>query len=141
MNKKFIITVLLAIVVVLTVSAQLTDWQNLTNKNFVSRIIHDDNNLYVGTKGGGIIKIDKQSGEQTVFSRADESMTDNTIQDMAIHNGALWVGTGYNGLAKIADGYIKSSTRETRETPKRPTPNDQHQLQVFVCIYWANASL
>ena len=73
----------------------------------MSRIIHDDNNLYVGTKGGGIIKIDKQSGEQTVLSRADESMTDNTIQDMAIHNGALWVGMGYNGLAKIADGYIE----------------------------------
>ena len=107
MNKKTIFTVLLAIVVALTANAQLTGWQNLTNKNFVSRIIHDENYLYVGTKGGGIIKIDKQSGEQTVLYRADGSMTDNTIQDMAIHDGALWVGTGYNGLAKITDGQIE----------------------------------
>lgn len=107
MKKQTIITALLAIVAVLTAKAQLTDWQNLTNKNFVSRIIHDENFLYVGTKGGGIIKIDKQSGEQTVLYRADGSMTDNTIQDMAIHDGALWVGTGYCGLAKITDGHIE----------------------------------
>ena len=107
MNKKSIITALFAIVVALTANAQLTDWQNLTNKNFVSRIIHDQNYLYVGTKGGGIIKIDKQSGEQTVLCRADGSMTDNTIQDMAIHDGALWVGTGYSGLSKITDGHIE----------------------------------
>ena len=34
-------------------------------------------------------------------------VTDNTIMDMAIHDGALWVGTGYNGLAKITDGHIE----------------------------------
>ena len=47
--------------VTLTVMAQLTNWQNLANKDFVSRIIHDENFLYVGTFGGGIIKIDKQA--------------------------------------------------------------------------------
>lgn len=104
--KQTIITVLLAIVTV-AANAQLTDWQNISSKNFVSRIIHDENYLYVGTKGGGIIKIDKHSGEQTVLCRADRSMTDNTIQDMTIHDGALWVGTGYNGLAKITDGRIE----------------------------------
>ena len=107
MNKKNIITALLTIVATFTANAQLTDWQNLSNKNFVMRIIHDENYLYVGTKGGGLIKIDKQSGEQTVLYRADGSMTDNTIEDMAIHDGALWVGTGYNGLAKITDGHIE----------------------------------
>ena len=91
----------------LTAKAQLTDWQNISSKNFVTKIIHDENYLYVGTHGGGIIKIDKQSGEQTVLYRADGSMTDNTIRDMTIHDGALWVGTGYNGLAKITDGNIE----------------------------------
>jgi len=107
MKKQTIITALFAIVAVLTAKAQLTDWQNLTNKNFVSRIIHDETYLYVGTMGGGLIKINKQTGEQTVLCRADGSMTDNTIVDMAIHDGALWVGTGYNGLAKITDGHIE----------------------------------
>ena len=106
MSKQTILTTLLCLAA-LTAKAQLTDWQNLSSKNFVSHIIHDENYLYVGTKGGGIIKIDKHSGEQTVLCRADGSMTDNTIQDMVIHDGALWVGTGYNGLAKITEDHIE----------------------------------
>ena len=104
--KQVILTILLFLVA-LSSNAQLTDWQNLTNKNFVSRIVHDENYLYVGTRGGGIVKIDKQSGQQSVLKRADGTMTDNTIVDMAIHDGVLWVGTGYYGLTKISGGKIE----------------------------------
>ena len=104
--KKTIIIAFLCLIAQ-TAKAQLTDWQNLTNKNFVSRIIHDENYLYVGTRGGGLIKIDKQTGEQTVLCRANGTMTDNTIEDMVVHDGTLWVGTGYSGLAKITDGNIE----------------------------------
>lgn len=107
MMKKLTILSILLCLVMSTVKAQLTDWQNISSKNFVTKIIHDENYVYVGTHGGGIIKIDKQSGEQTVLYRADGSMTDNTIRDMTIHDGALWAGTGYNGLAKITDGHIE----------------------------------
>ena len=101
-----IIIVLLALVA-LPANAQLTDWQNISSKNFVMKIIHDQNFLYVGTKGGGIVKIDKQSGQQTVLKRADRSMIGNSITDMALHNGELWVGTEYNGLAKVTDSGIE----------------------------------
>ena len=104
--KRTILTTILCLAV-LSVNAQLTDWQNLTNKNRVWRIIHDENFLYVGTLGGGIVKIDKETGEQTVLSRANGSMTDNSICDMALHDGELWVGTNYYGLAKLADGNIE----------------------------------
>lgn len=87
--------------------AQLTDWQNISSKNFVMKIIHDGNFLYVGTKGGGIVKIDKQSGQQTVLKRADGSMTGNSITDMTLHDGELWVGTEYNGLARVNDSGIE----------------------------------
>ena len=105
MKRTIFITFLC--LVTLTMMAQLTDWQNLTNKDFVSRIIHDENFLYVGTLGGGIIKIDKQTGEQTVLCRANGGTTDNSIVDMVIHDGDLWLGTDYYGLAKISDGYIE----------------------------------
>ena len=104
MLRKIII-VLLAIIAI-TANAQLTDWQNISSKNFVTKIIHDENFLYVGTKGG-IVKIHKQSGEQTVLKRADGSMTGNSITDMALHNGDLWVGTEFNGMAKVTDGGIE----------------------------------
>jgi ligand-binding sensor domain-containing protein len=104
--KRIILSLILALVTVM-VYAQLTDWQNISSKNFVSKIIHDQNYLYVGTKGGGIVKIDKLSGQQTILKRADGSMTGNSITDMALHNGELWVGTEYNGLAHVADGDIE----------------------------------
>ncbi len=104
--NKVIIALLLALATV-TAHAHLTDWRNISSKNFVMKIIHDKNFLYVGTRGGGIVKIDKQSGLQTVLKRADGSMTGNFIADMAFHNGELWVGTEFNGLAKVTDGGIE----------------------------------
>ena len=104
--KKTILNTLFFLIAI-TAQAQLTDWQNISSKNFVTKIIHDQNFLYVGTKGGGIVKIDKQSGEQTVLKRADESMTGNAITDMVLHDGELWVGTEYNGLAKVTDNGIE----------------------------------
>ena len=103
--KRIILSFILALAT-FTAHAQLTDWQNISSKNFVTKIIHDQSFLYVGTKGG-IVKIDKQSGEQTVLKRADGSMTGNSITDMALHDGELWVGTEYNGLAKVTDGGIE----------------------------------
>ena len=103
--KKTILSLIIVLATV-TTQAQLTDWQNISSKNFVTKIIHDQNFLFVGTKGGGIVKIDKQSGEQTVLKRADGSLTDNAITDMALHDGELWVGTEYNGLAKVTEGGI-----------------------------------
>lgn len=106
--KKSIITVIFLFVTAIT-SAQhiLTDWQNITSKNFVSRIIHDQNYLYVGTMGGGLIKINKQTGEQTLLCRANGDITDNSIIDMALHDGDLWIGTKHYGLAKISDEGIE----------------------------------
>lgn len=106
MKKQVIITILLAIFAI-AAHAQLTDWRNISSKNFVSKIIHDQDYLYVGTNGGGIVKIDKQSGEQTLLNRADGSMTGNSITDMALHNGELWIGTEYNGLARVSDNGIE----------------------------------
>ena len=104
--KKTILTLIIALTAI-SAHAQLSDWRNISSKNFVAKIIHDQSFLYVGTKGGGIVKIDKQSGEQTVLKRADESMTGNAITDMVLHDGELWVGTEYNGLAKVTDNGIE----------------------------------
>ena len=72
--KKTILNTLFFLIAI-TAQAQLTDWQNISSKNFVTKIIHDQSFLYVGTKGGGLVKIDKQSGKQTVLKRDDGSMT------------------------------------------------------------------
>ncbi|MBR5729156.1 MAG: hypothetical protein IKX61_02950, partial [Prevotella sp.] len=106
MSKLTTLTALLCLIA-LAANAQLTDWRNIASKNFVMKIIHDQNYLYVGTKGGGIVKMDKLSGLQTLLKRADGSMTGNAISDMELHDGELWVGTEYNGLARVTDGGIE----------------------------------
>lgn len=105
--KKRSFTTLCITLVFIMAHAQLSDWRNISSKNFVLKIIHDQDFLYVGTKGGGIVKIDKNSGEQTLLNRADGSMTGNSITDMTLHDGELWVGTEYNGLAKVTDKGIE----------------------------------
>ena len=52
---KNIILDTLFFLVAITAHAQLTNWQNISSNNFVMKIIHDQNYLYVGTKGGGIV--------------------------------------------------------------------------------------
>ena len=52
--KNIIINTLFFLVAI-TAHAQLTNWQNISSNNFVMKIIHDQNYLYVGTKGGGIV--------------------------------------------------------------------------------------
>ena len=106
MSKLTTLTALLCLIA-LTANAQLTDWRNISSNNFVMKIIHDQTFLYVGTKGGGIVKIDKLNGLQTVLKRADGSMTGNAISDMELHDGELWVGTEYYGLARVTDGGIE----------------------------------
>ena len=115
MNRTMI-TMLFAVLTI-TAHAQLTDWRNISSNNFVMKIIHDQNFLYVGTSGGGIVKIDKQSGQQTVLKRADGSMTGNSITDMALHNGELWVGTEYNGLAHVTDNGIEKFDKKNAGFP------------------------
>ena len=47
---KIIILNTLFFLIAITAQAQLTDWQNISSKNFVTTIIHDQSFLYVRTK-------------------------------------------------------------------------------------------
>ena len=65
------------------------------------RIIHDRNFLYVGTKGGGLVKIDKQSGKQTVLIRADGSMLVGSVASLYVFDGQECTAVYYTYVKKI----------------------------------------
>ena len=46
MSRLTTLTTILCLIA-LTAKAQLTDWQNISSKNFVTKIIHDENYLYI----------------------------------------------------------------------------------------------
>ena len=42
----------------------LTDWKNLNSKSTITCITHNTDYLYASTMGGGIVQINKRTGEQ-----------------------------------------------------------------------------
>lgn len=99
MNRKILLIVLLLMVVV--AKAELTEWRNIANTDFVTRITHDDEYINVATNGGGLVRINKQTGAQIHYNRAERGIPDNTIMNAVPHNSDLWLCNGYYGLAKL----------------------------------------
>jgi len=64
--------------------------------------------------GGGVVKIDKSSGEQTLLCRANRDIPDNSVIDMTLHNDELWLGMKYYGWCKMKNNtqivYNKKNT-------------------------------
>ncbi len=81
----------------------LSDWQGIANKNYVFRIMHDSDNLYVSSLGAGVTLIEKSTGKQQTFNRANEKSFDNSILDMIMYDGDLWAAGRYYGLGKLSD--------------------------------------
>ena len=89
-------------------AAAISDWHGVANKNHVIRIVHDDQNLYVSSSGGGITVINKATGKQATYNRATETSFDNYILDMKNYDGELWATGRFYGLGKLsAEGDIK----------------------------------
>lgn len=81
----------------------LTDWQGIANKNHVLRITHDDEYIYVSSSGAGITVINKHSGQQKTFNRANELSFDNCILDMSKSDDMLWASGRFYGFGKLSD--------------------------------------
>lgn len=86
----------------------LTAWHGIANKNQVYRIMHDSDYLYVSSLGAGVTVIEKATGIQKTYNRANEKSFDNQILDMILYDRELWATGRYYGLGKLSDsGYTK----------------------------------
>lgn len=85
--------------------SRLSDWHSLASKSSVCRIVHDDNFVYASSFSGGLTKIDKKTGQQQSLNRGNRLCHDNTILDMTIHNGELYLTGRMYGISKIANGH------------------------------------
>ncbi|GHT71393.1 hybrid sensor histidine kinase/response regulator [Bacteroidia bacterium] len=73
--------------------------ENGLNHTLVSAFLEDRQNLWIGTEGGGINRMDKQSGKFTDYIRIDKmnGLSSNNIKSMVIDkNQNIWIAT-YNG--------------------------------------------
>ena len=104
---KKILLQLALLLVTFAANAELTEWKNIVSTNFVTSISHDSKYINVATNGGGLIRVNKQTGEQTYYSRSEYGIPDNSIMNAVPHNSELWLCNHYYGLAKMDDKGIK----------------------------------
>lgn len=91
------------LLVTTTVSARLTQWTNLTNRQWINRILVDHDVLWVTTMGGGIVKYNKTTGCGEFLTHTD-GLTDNEATGIAYCGDQIWVGGKNYGIDVYENG-------------------------------------
>jgi ligand-binding sensor domain-containing protein len=102
--KQLIIVFWAVAAVALHAQAQLSDWQSLTSHNWVRKMVNDGNNIWLTTEGG-LIKHNKQTGDNTLLTCTDGLGDNNTI-GIAYRDGNVWIGTMNYGISKYNGQYF-----------------------------------
>jgi signal transduction histidine kinase/ligand-binding sensor domain-containing protein/DNA-binding response OmpR family regulator len=86
------------------------DYPGLHNENIETLFIDSKNNLWIGTKSGGLSRIKLETGELDNFNEVLKSDANVSLRIRAINEdakGNIWVGTSKNGLFVINNTYNK----------------------------------
>ena len=93
-------------------------WSMLHVRSLHERNLNDDinstcedaeGNIWLGTDGYGLIKLDPETGEETLYTSDNSCLGSNVITDIHCdHKGRIWVGTFYGGLSCIEDNRIRT---------------------------------
>lgn len=87
--------------------SQLSDWKNYTNGDWINQIFNDGDFLWIATDGG-LVKMDKTSGEKTFYNRATAGLPDNHILCLAKDKDEnIWMGSKYSGTGCLEDKKCK----------------------------------
>ncbi len=90
------------------------EWVNFNTQNSLLpsdnvRALYQDtqNNIWIGTFGSGLVKIDNQNN-WTIYNTSNSSITDNYITNEGIseYNGKLVIATYYNGISFFKYNWI-----------------------------------
>ncbi|PIP76684.1 MAG: hypothetical protein COW85_12920, partial [Ignavibacteria bacterium CG22_combo_CG10-13_8_21_14_all_37_15] len=100
MKFKFKTLYFLMVIVIIGYS-QTPVWENYVDSKPITSLADEGNNLWVGTTGG-LIKLDKSSGEKTLYNKGINGFPDNYINTITIDSvGNKWIGTKNGGVGKF----------------------------------------
>jgi ligand-binding sensor domain-containing protein len=98
---KSIISLILIFISTNFLLSQSQVWIGFTSGKFILSIADDGNYLWVGT-AGGLVKLNKYTGQFIVYDKWNSQLPDNSVQAIAIdEQGNKWIGTYGGGLAKF----------------------------------------
>ncbi len=99
---KYIIVSLGLALLSLSAVASTTEWLNLTNSNHITAIVQHGNTLWVGSRGGGLAKIDLATGSKTFYNKANSGLPSNQIEAIQVdQQNTVWIGTYDQGLVRF----------------------------------------
>jgi len=128
-------------VVLTNIGMAQTQWINYTNGDGVSAIVAEGNDISVGTNGG-LVKIDKTTGNTVFYNHANSGLPSNDVRSLAIDgNGTKWIGTGDGGLAAFNENGINSVNEQLiSENDMIVFPNPAHDQLTVIARSGATAS-
>ncbi len=98
--KKFYV-IFLFVFIQVTILAQNPEWFNFTNGQKIQSLADEVGYLWIGTTGG-LVKINKTSGETIFFDKLKSALPDNNVLSLVTDvSGNIWIGTSAGGLAKF----------------------------------------
>ena len=107
--------------------SQNCEWMNFTSSIYVTSLVNDTDNLWIGTYGG-LIKLDKNTEELSFFNKANSKLPGNSISSLALDTSQnIWLGTRYNGVGKLAEN--KCSIYNTQNSG---LPSDQWNTKIKI---------
>ncbi|CUS86811.1 two-component regulator propeller domain-containing protein, partial [Candidatus Kryptobacter tengchongensis] len=78
--------------------SQNPEWINFTTGNFINTLAIEGDYIWVGTSGGGLVKLNMLTGEKVNYTKGS-GLPSNYVWAIAIDGqGNKWIGTG-GGLA------------------------------------------
>jgi ligand-binding sensor domain-containing protein/surface antigen len=77
------------------------EWIVFTSGRYIQCLIEEGEYLWVGTDGGGLVRLNKSTGEFIVYDKWNSKLPNNDVLAIAIDGeGNKWIGTA-GGLAKF----------------------------------------
>ena len=99
---KTIIALSVCILSSFMLHAQNPEWITYSYGQNISTIAVEGNTVWIGTNLGGLVKLNKTTGEKILYNKANSGLPDNEITAIAIDaSGNKWIGTAWHGLAKF----------------------------------------
>jgi len=100
MKKHLTLLILFLSIFLSSYSQNNPEWINFLNGEYVSTFAEDNTNMWLGTNGG-LVRINKTTGQKTFYNKANSELPFNSIYSSCIDKyGNLWIGS-YARLAKF----------------------------------------
>ena len=102
-------TLLFIVYVLLSVSSYA---QTANKWIWINQIAQDGENLWLATHRGGLVKHNKQTGENTIYTTSNSGLCSDYLRSVTCHGGKVLVGSDNDGVSEFDGSTFKTYNEE-----------------------------